>query len=229
MLSLLWVERVPCSRGKGQLVMHLLGFSTSIFSVKCFKLPWLNRWGNGKTEHGKSSMIIKNSSLTKKKHDLRERTLHVRFLVRESRWAHPPVCVTHLPWGALGLEENCVSPRRAVSRVLFRERKDQVSRRSRGMSQRAGGGKGVYCVLPPLQGTLFCVDSFSWRRKPFSWLLQTQRGCWVPNFWGRCLAMLWLPGAQQPNNFGLHTSATRPHLLKFLKSANYRPTMQLKY
>ena len=77
--------------------------------------------------------------------------------------------------------------------------------------------------------TLFSFSSFSWRRKPFSWLLQTQRGCWVPNFWGRCLAMLWLPGAQQPNNFGLHTSATRPHLLKFLKSANYRPTMQLKY
>ena len=77
MLSLLWVETVPCSRGKGQLVMHLLGFSTSIFSVKCFKLPWLNRWGNGKTEHGKSSVIIKNSSSTKKKHDLSERTLHV--------------------------------------------------------------------------------------------------------------------------------------------------------
>lgn len=39
MLPLLRVERVPCSHGKGQLGMLPLGFSTSIFSVRCFKLP----------------------------------------------------------------------------------------------------------------------------------------------------------------------------------------------
>ena len=102
--------------------------------------------------------------------------------------------------GSLGLEENCVPPRRAVSRVLFKERKDQVSPRGRGMSQRAGGGNGIYCVLwqevssRPFRTPSFVLAHFLGGERPFSWLVQTQSGCWVPNFWGRCLARFWLPG-----------------------------------
>ena len=186
--------------------MHLLGVSTSIFSVKCFKLPWLNRWGNGKTEHGKSSMIIKNSSSTKKKHDLSGEDSPwflackaTWFLVWESRCTHLSVRVTHQPWGALGWEENCVPLRRAVSRVLFQGEESPSVPQTQGDEPTGRRGKQYLLralaesVFPPLQGTLFCVGSFSWQRKPSSGLLPTQRGCWVPDFWGRCLARFWLP------------------------------------
>lgn len=186
-------------------------------------------------------MIIKNSSSTKKKHDLSGEDSPwflackaMWFLVWENRCTHPSVHVTHQSWGAPGWEENCVPPRKAVSRVLFQGEESPSVPQMQG-AEPTGRRRKQYLlralaesVFPPLQGTLFCVGSFSWRRKPSSGLLQTQRGCCVPtseeDAWPGSDSL----GAQQPSKFGLHTSSTRPHLLKFLTSANYRPTMQLK-
>ena len=224
MLSLLWVETVPCSRGKGQLVMHLLGFSTSIFSVKCFKLPWLNRWGNGKTEHGKSSVIIKNSSSTKKKHDLSERTLHVCGSWSGRADAHILRCVWPTCPGEPGPGgELCASQEGCVQGAVQGEERPSVPQRQGDEPTGRRGKRHLLCTLaggvfPPLQDTLFCVGSFSWWRKAIfmagadtEWVLGTQLLRKMP---GKVLAP-WVP-----NSPASLVCTPPPHDLTYWSSSN---------
>lgn len=186
-------------------------------------------------------MIIKNSSSTKKKHDLSGEDSPwflackaMWFLVWESRCTHLSVRVTHQPWGALGWEENCVPVRRAVSRVLFQGEESPSVPQTQGDEPTGRRGKNIYCVLwqkvssRPFRAPSFVLVHFLGGESHLQGCCRHRGGAEYQT----CEEDAWPGsgslGAQQPSKFGLHTSSTRPHLLKFLKSANYRPTMQLK-
>ena len=115
-----------------------------------------------------------------------------------------------------------------------KERRVQVSPRRRGMSQRAGGGNNIYCVLwqkvssRPFRAPSFVLVRFLGRESHLQGCCRHRGGAEYPTSEEEAWPGSGSLGAQQPSKFGLHTSSTRPHLLKFLKSANYRPTMQLK-
>lgn len=71
-------------------------------------------------------------------------------------------------------QEGCVqgtAPRRGKTKCPQRQEDEPTGRRGKRYFLRALAES----VFPPLQGTLFCAGPFSWWRKPFSRLLQTER------------------------------------------------------
>lgn len=166
--------------------------------------------------------IVKNSSSTERDmigwRGLSTGLQAVWLLVWESRCAHPPVPVTHPPWGGLGWGgELCLPgglcpgycPRRGKTKCPQRQEDEPTGRRGKRYFLRSSGRK---VSSPPLQGTLFCAGPFSWWRKPFSRLLQTERVLGTQllrKMPGQVLAP-WAP--QQLSKFG---SAHPPHNLAY--------------
>lgn len=186
-------------------------------------------------------MTVKNSSSMGRRHDRGGEDsvvpgLHaVWLLVWESRCTHPPVRVTHPPWEGLGWEENCVPPRRAVSRVLLLGEERPSVPRGRRMSQREGGEavfsacSGRKCLPAPSGHPLLRWSIFLVEKAIFTAAADTERVLGTQllrKLPGQVLAP-WAPNSSASLVCTLPPS-TRPRLLKFLRSANFRPTMLLK-